>query len=269
MKKAFYYEVIHQWRSFSLVNKIQFLICLLCTIAVSYSDTFQFFDGVIANLLPAWLTTRLPAKWPTLLALAAIGTLFMLANKSNKEEHTEFHMLVKEVVQPYLVVQLELFREKLMQSYDLQGVRTCIFIPVREGLLNWRLKMACRSGNVPAREAQTNFALDEGIVGLVLLTTGKNNVKYVDLTDSDDRSYKPLDRDNEVLVSHDLKGVLATCTVKGSVAAAIVSVDTNNSKDLEHLVKKGIHDFVMDWACANEKAIRSLWRMWNHGAKKA
>ena len=61
-------------------------------------------------------------------------------------------MLVKEVVQPYLVVQLELFREKLMQSYDLQGVRTCIFIPVREGLLNWRLKMACRSGNVPGEK---------------------------------------------------------------------------------------------------------------------
>ncbi len=265
-RKIAYYEIVHQWRAVSLANWISYIISLGGFIIISFGDTEQFIFRLKDQSIIDSLKALLGSRWPQITALIAITITFIFSNRSNKREQSELQHVVTDVIVPNLSFKLDMLLDNLRKEFKLsREARACVFVPVRNRVLSWRLRMMSRSLNVPEKETKTNFALDEGIIGLVFLRTETNNVEVADLRDRSNQTYRPLEQSNEILIRHDLKGVLAACTVSSGFSAAIISIDTSNANDIPLLFTKDVHDCLLDWIDENSKALHTLWKKWDHG----
>lgn len=258
--KQFSYEAIFIWRSFSLSSLIAFLLSLFCAIAMTFNDTEAF---VRAFPLPTWL--QMHPKIVSGISVTIIVIAAWIGYQRRKTHNADYYRIIREALIPYINSHLEQLRARIMRTYKLSdSARLSIFLPVRDGIFQWGLRMICQTNNVPQKEKRCVFTLDEGIVGMVFLRTKKNNVMFVDITDKNNTSYRPLSDDNRVLIKHDLKGILVTCVVQGGTVAGLLSLDSSNASDLQTFQSQSLHESMLDWICENDNSVQSLWRMSNY-----
>jgi hypothetical protein len=127
--------------------------------------------------------------------------------------------------------------------------------------------MVCKTKNIPDKELEACFDLQEGVIGYTYL---KNRRKYalefIDVSDLDNlpKGYIPLQNDNQILINSNIKSVLAIAAFQENSIFGLLAIDTDSIDDLSKMQEKELHSLIVDWIVQNSGVVSLLWRMKNN-----
>lgn len=122
-----------------------------------------------------------------IVSVAIITALYILAwfNELLKDskEASALSNTTRDYLVPLLQTALKKLRTSIRKKFNLSdGIRLSIFVPVRIGILQWRLQMVCRTDNISERELQALFKLNEGVLGYTFLKSQKHCMEFIDIS---------------------------------------------------------------------------------------
>ncbi|MBC1240550.1 hypothetical protein GNE10_26020, partial [Nostoc sp. 2RC] len=146
------------------------------------------------------------------------------------------------------------------------NIRLSIFVPIRDGLCNWKLQMVCKTDNIPDKERTAVFELNEGVLGYTFLKTRKHQIEFIDVSNNNNlpSTYVSLNSDNSNLINRDIKGVLVVSAFQNGSVAGLLAIDTENVSDLSKMEDNKLHSDALDWIIARSKAVKWIWRIKNN-----
>jgi hypothetical protein len=264
------YETQYLFRKLKPQQPFVFLVSLLGAVITGLSDTKSFFTET-TNPMILWfpfLKNSDAAAW------IAIGTILLLYALTwwidflaNTREATELSQVTKTYLLGMQQGKLKKFHTHLSKNFSLsKDARLSVFIPVRQGFMKWHLQMVCATANVPQRESDALFQLNEGVIGYTFLKSRKHAVEFLNLSNHRKipKTYVHLDTDNKALISRGVKGVLVAASFQDQSVASLLAIDTENDSDLQAMESADLHMEVLDWIKAQNDLVKLLWRMRNN-----
>ncbi|MDZ8239238.1 MAG: hypothetical protein RMZ69_19160 [Nostoc sp. ChiQUE01a] len=270
LRKSFKYEADYLLRKFKLSQVAVFIITVLYLVITGFGDTTSFF---ISNnsLIPknwTWLNNK---NIIPLLAICVILSPSILVwfndFKRQSQEYSEISELVTENVIPRIDDELNKFKKILKNKFKFSdNIRLSIFVPIRDGLCNWKLQMVCKTDNIPDKELTAVFELNEGVLGYTFLKTRKHQIEFIDVSNNNNlpSTYVSLNSDNFNLINRDIKGVLVVSAFQNGSVAGLLAIDTENVSDLSKMEDNKLHSDALDWIIARSKAVKWIWRIKNN-----
>jgi hypothetical protein len=156
---------------------------------------------------------------------------------------------------------------RITKKFNLTGkVRLSIFLPVRTGVLRWRLQMVCKTKNIDKRELEASFILKEGGIGYTFLKASEYHVEFVDTSNRSKfpSTYVTLSSVNQNLIDTGIKAIMVVAAFQENSILGLLAVDTDEILDLEKMKTNNVHQLVLSWIIDRRKIIRLLWRMKNN-----
>jgi hypothetical protein len=264
------YEVQYLLRKLRPKQLCIFIISLLGAISTSLIDTKTFFSEAtspLVKLLP-FLKGNDISAW---LALCMILLVYVVTwwgeLSANSREVTELARVTNTYLLSKQRSSLKKLNSHLKKNFSLSDdARLSLFVPVRQGFLKWRLQMICHTDNVPEREAEALFRLNEGAIGYTFLKSRKHAVEFLNLSKPRklSKSYVPLDEDNLVLISREIQGILVAASFHDRSIAGLLAIDSENLSDLAAMENGNLHGDSLDWIKAQGDLVKLLWRMKNN-----
>ncbi|ELR98892.1 hypothetical protein [Gloeocapsa sp. PCC 73106] len=183
--------------------------------------------------------------------------------KQKSKEREILADTIKDIIIPAIDKELNELRQKFINEREItENIRISLFVPTKINLWQWELQMVCRTLNIPQKELKASFALNEGVLGYAFLKNQKYCVEFVDVTDETQLpdTYKPLKKDNEVLINPKIKGVLVVAAFQEGSIAGLLAIDTESEADLKIMAKGDLNDDALDWIMERYGVVKILWR---------
>lgn len=265
--KIFKYEANYWFKKISFLAIFKFLVYLVCTIIIGFSDTKSFFQDELVNWWPHWKAVQ-NTNNITAVSVLTIVAVTIIEIFRDKSETRAVHDVIEAHLVPAVNVQLHALRSQLSKTFKIPAkeLRLCLFLPVRLAWFKWRFQIICKTDNIPAMEEKARFQLDEGAIGYSFLKTGKHNMDFVELVTPGaniPKVYKDLTRDNHNLISKDLKAIMVAVASNHNVAG-LLALDTTSAAVTSKLKDPPLHDTALNWLVEKEREIDLLWRMKNN-----
>lgn len=268
--KSLSYEINYNCRKFRPHQALSILVSVIGAVVINFGGAQSFF--LDRNSL-------IPGKWPlfrdpnfvSIISILVIVVPYLISyvfeTSERLKEATELSEVARDSIVPAVENELNKLRRGITQRYKLDNkVRLSVFVPVRVGLLQWRLQMVCKTKNVENRELEAVFYLNEGVLGFTFLRANKFHVEFLDVSNPTNipSTYIPLSQDNQNLIDPNIKGVVAVAAFQESAIAGLLAIDTSQSIDLQKMKDQGLHRDALSWIIDRRKTIRMLWRMKNN-----
>ena len=190
--------------------------------------------------------------------------------KQKQKETSDLLDAINKNILPLLNDNLKQLKTKLKRKGNLDDeIRISLWIPVRLKFLSWHLKMICRTDNIPDRETEAYFDLNEGVIGYLFCKSNareKYKVEFINLTNPQNlpQSYKDLKQDNKTLIKHNIVGVLGIVSLQSHSIVGLLAIDTDQTNNLSKMEGKDLHDIALEWIIDNSGVVKLLWRMKNN-----
>jgi hypothetical protein len=203
------------------------------------------------------------------ISIIAIPSILLWINdfKRQFKDNIELSEIVEEVVLPKIEAELNELKDTIENKFKIgNNVRLSIFVPVRIRFLKWRLQMVCKTTNVPDKELEALFDLNEGVLGYTFLKTKKRNTEFIDVSGNKitPSTYIPLCHENSILINRGIKAVVVVSAFQNNSVAGLLAIDTDNLSNLSVMEDYKLHDDALDWIIARKKAVKWIWRMKNN-----
>lgn len=262
------------------IETLVFLASIMAIIITGFSDTSSFFTGENSPIPQRYklLKNQNNSSIISILILAAPPIiLWILDRKTKNKDSQELLNTIRQDVIPAINLYLEKLSQDIKNRFNLQGsIRISLWIPVKVNrkillwnfpILAWNLQMVCKTNNIPELELQASFQLNEGVIGHTYLQNqGKWQVAYIDISNFNNlpKFYKPLQRDNQILISSDIKGVLAIASFQESSILGLLAIDTDQISDSSEMQNDQLHKLAVEWIVEYSRIIKLLRRMKNN-----
>ena len=262
IRRILRYEFDYLLRKFQIFEILVFILSILGILVTGLGDTQSFFIGENSPIPETWKIL----KQPNIVLFLSILILVIPSVLRKKKDNNELLITVKENVIPYVDLKLDNLQENIKQNFNFE-VRISLWIPVRLGFFDWNLQMVCKTQNIPQRELEASFKLDEGVIGYTYL---KNRRKYwlefIDVSNPSNlpSSYIPLRGENNILINPDIKIVLAVASFQEGSILGLLAIDTDNINDLSKMQDNKLHGLAVEWIRECSGVVRLLWRMKNN-----
>ena len=266
-KKIAAYEFDYLSRKFRLVQALIFVLFLLVLIIISLSDAQSFFLDENSPIPDSWriLKNETVARFLSVLVISASYFLPWLSEViRNRKDTSELSTAIEESLIPAIEIELKELRATIKRKFGLSKcIRISIFIPIRKGVCQWFFKMVCKTSNIPERELEAQFSLDEGVIGYTFLKNRRHCIEFVNIAEPP-RSYRHLTAENATLINSDIRFVLVVSAFQEGSVSGLLAIDTDNDEDIIRMQDQPVHDIALDWIMARSKAIKLLWRIKNN-----
>jgi hypothetical protein len=273
VSRALMYEWDYALRRRRPIQLSLFTLLLIGEIISGLGDVQSFFPS-IAILLPDRWDISGHDKAVLFVSVGILAALYFLVwlreGMQSHREATDLAKVTQEHIVPLINTALKRFKTKSKKSYELHDdIRISVFVPVRKSFMKWRLKMVCKTDDIPNSELEASLAFDEGVLGYTFLRTKKHCMEYVNISAFDSTSppsgYRPLSSNNQILISSSIQGVLVAGVFQEGSIAGMLAIDTDNSENLEKMESEyGLHSDALDWILAKSEVVKLLWRMKNN-----
>lgn len=264
------YEKQYLLRKLRPQQLVVFTISLLGAIATSLIDTKSFFTEATPPLF-TWLPFLENSDITVWLALAVITFVYVATwwgeLSANSREVTELARVTNTYLLSTQRTSLKKLSAKLKRHCQLSDdARLSLFLPVRQGFLQWRLQMICHTDNVPERESNALFKLHEGAIGYTFLKSRKHTVEFLNLSKPRKlpKRYIKLGQDNSLLISSRIQGILVAASFHDNSIAGLLAIDSENPADLQVMENGILHGDSLDWIMTQSDLVKLLWRMKNN-----
>jgi hypothetical protein len=250
-------------RIFRLTEILLFLISITSLVVVNLSGAESLLTGLkwsILNNINIRIASIILIVLPLLITIWK-DRIFRKADASSLVQ------VVEDLVLPNLTREINTFCAELKQEFSLEDdLRITLFVPCREGIFKWRLKMACQTDNVKDREKKLAFKLNEGAIGSTLAAAKAHVIKFFPVSKRDElpSTYVHLNENNKQLVARNIKGILVLGSFQDGFICGLLAVDTTSSRNLLSLEDEDLHDSALDWVTSKSAAFKFLWRAKNN-----
>jgi hypothetical protein len=254
-------------RKYRTQNVLLFIITALLSIIISYNDTASFVSAEIVPKIPFLENVSNKKKVFTIssvVILLAISIPVFLNAKNDANESKELHKVTNDYVMEKIQLSIDTLYSKIEKQFN-KDKTLCIslFIPIRIGFFNWRLKIV-KSTRIMSQEKNSALKLNEGAIGYSLMINRSFGCDVIDVSDPSNMPdwYNKLQGDNAVLIRRSIKAVsVAVCRKAGH--AALLAVDTNDINTIPLLDGDDYSESILDWVATEYEAIGLIWKAKN------
>jgi hypothetical protein len=262
------YEWDYFLRKFKPIEILYLFISIFAFVITGLGDTQSFFIGDSSPIPDTWTilknTTNIRIISILVLVIPSLMAIQFERQQRNKENN-DIVKVIKEYVIPNTNHYLSNFQDEIKNTFQIE-TRVSLWIPVRLNCFHWNLQMICKTSNVPEQELEASFDLDEGVIGYTYLRNrGRYKLETVDVSNSDKlpSSYVHLKDENKLLITSDIKGVLALLSFQGGSIVGLLAIDVNDINDLSIIEKVELHTLAVGMMTHHNEDIQLLWRMKN------
>lgn len=272
-KRIIRYEWAYYLRKLQVFEGLVFLASVMGITIAGLNDTQSFFLG---DNSPIPHTLEFLKNSQTVLIISVIilaipSILFwILEQKAKAKDKKELLNTIHDNIIPCINLALESLLTNLKSQRRLRfkgNLRISLWIPVRKTPFNWNLQMVCKTNNIPDKELDASFKLDEGVIGYTYLkNVRKYSLEFVDLSNPDNlpQTYVALQPDNQLLINSNIKGILAIATLQDNSTTGLLTIDTDHMADFAKIQDNRLHDIAVDWIREYSGVVKLLWRMKNN-----
>ncbi|NBD16065.1 MAG: hypothetical protein GVY04_07930 [Cyanobacteria bacterium] len=269
LTKAISYEFDYLARKFQLIQALIFFVFLIVLVIISLGDTQSFFIGEDSPIPDEWILLK-DKNIATFISITVIISSYVLPWLSSflasREEAKEISVAVQENVIPAVNIELIKLRDEIVGKFNLDGtVRISVFIPVRQGFLQWAFRIVCYTYEIRPKELKARLDLNEGVIGYTFLRNQKHCIEFIDVSPNArlPASYKPLSGENSTLINRDIQAVLVAAMFEEGSVAGLLAIDTYEIDNIPKMEDNLLHDTALDWVIERSNVIRLIWRVSN------
>jgi len=272
LTKSISYEFDYLARKFQLIQALIFFVFLIVLVIISLGDTQSFFIGEDSPIPDGWILLK-DKNIATFISITVIISSYVLPWLSSflasREEAKELSVAVKENVIPAVNIELTKLRDEIVEEFNLFNldgtVRISVFIPVRQGFLQWAFRIVCYTSEIRPKELKARLDLNEGVIGYTFLRNQKHCIEFIDVSPNASlpTSYKPLSGENATLINRDIQAVLVAAMFEEGSVAGLLAIDTYEIDNIPKMEDNLLHDTALDWVIERSNVIRLIWRVSN------
>lgn len=273
-RNSAYYETKFWFSSITLRSILLSCFIVFSSVVVGLGDAQSFFTGDDSPVPESWtlLKNKRNARIIAACFIVVPGVAILISDGLEKKKQTdELSRITKDFTFPYLETKLDEFCEELQEAFNLSDkIRLYIAIPVRQGFVDWKIQIVCRSRNVSDRELYASFDFGEGAYGYAFNVIDKNS-RYrtlpIQLMPPSEipSNYRHLSDNNKQVVKSDLVGFLITPSFENDFLNGVLIIDTSVPADVAKLLQPRLQSHVLDWLGIDTQVITLLWRMTTYG----